>query len=420
MSGAAVLACLLGYAVLTLWVEERWAWSLFQMAVFALAAWRVLRRTRISLDWAAAPLAAAAMWPLLQLAWGSSVSQARTLDAALNWTTFLVVFALACDLALEPAVRRRLLEIAAAFGMLSAFAAVVQKYSSAGRIFWLFPSGYYDNVLGPFVNHGQFAAWIELLLPIALYLAATSRMRAFFACAAAVLFGAAIASASRAGFVLAAGEVVVVAAALAARRAAPRKALALAVVQFAMLASMAAAIAGWQGLAARFEVREPEVLRLDAARASLAMVRERPWTGSGIGTWPTVYPRFAGFDTGAYVNQAHNDWLQWAAEGGLPFVGLLAIFAALLCKPAVQSMYGLGTVAFLLHALVDYPMQQRPALAAWFFAVAGMAAASRNRRVPAYDGPLRRTRARPVGVSGGDPAGLQTPGAPAPSRPLQR
>lgn len=93
-----------------------------------------------------------------------------------------------------------------------------------------------------------------------------------------------------------------------------------------------------------------------------------------------VYPRYAGFDSGSYVNQAHNDWLQWAAEGGLPFAILLAIFALLLWKPAVQSIYGLGTVAFLLHALVDYPMQQRPALGAWFFALAGAAWARQSSR----------------------------------------
>ena len=59
------------------------------------------------------------------------------------------------------------------------------------------------------------------------------------------------------------------------------------------------------------------------------------------------------------LNQAHNDWLQWAAEGGLPFVLLFAIFTAFLWKRAVPSIYGMGTVAFLLHALVDYPMQQQ-------------------------------------------------------------
>ena len=114
-----------------------------------------------------------------------------------------------------------------------------------------------------------------------------------------------------------------------------------------------------------------------------------------------VYPRYAGFDSGSYVNQAHNDWLQWAAEGGLPFAILLAIFALLLWKPAVQSIYGLGTVAFLLHALVDYPMQQRPALGAWFFALAGAAWArqssrDRNEPPPLRSKPIAEPRMRMV------------------------
>ena len=45
---------------------------------------------------------------------------------------------------------------------------------------------------------------------------------------------------------------------------------------------------------------------------------------------------------------------------GLPFVACMIIFAGLLLKPAIRSIYGLGVVALLLHALVDYPMQQRP------------------------------------------------------------
>jgi O-antigen ligase len=122
------------------------------------------------------------------------------------------------------------------------------------------------------------------------------------------------------------------------------------------------------------------VLRLDAFKASLQMVGDRPWMGSGLGTWAILYPRYAGLDTGFFLNQAHNDWAQWAAEGGVPFVLILLIFAALLCKPALRSIYGLGVFAFLLHALVDYPMQQRPALAAWFFAVAGATIAVRNGR----------------------------------------
>ena len=58
-----------------------------------------------------------------------------------------------------------------------------------------------------------------------------------------------------------------------------------------------------------------------------------------------MYPRYAGLDTGLTVNQAHNDWAQWAAEGGLPFLLVMILFAGLLCKPAFRSIYGLGVAA---------------------------------------------------------------------------
>jgi hypothetical protein len=34
------LAALLFWAILTIWVTERWAWGVFQLGIFALAAWR--------------------------------------------------------------------------------------------------------------------------------------------------------------------------------------------------------------------------------------------------------------------------------------------------------------------------------------------------------------------------------------------
>ena len=336
------------------------------------------------------PLAVAAAWPFVQLALGSSVCGSQTWEAALNWFSFLAVFALSAGLLAEARTRRRVLGALSIFGMILAAVATAQKYSSCGKYFWLFPSGFSDDVLGPFVNHNQFAAWVELLIPVALYRAITERrLRALYGSAAAVMFGSVVASASRAGFALACGEVVAVLMTVAASRPAPRRALAVASIQFVALALISGAVAGWQGLESRLETRGPEAVRVDAAKASLRMAADRPWVGTGLGTWAIVYPRYAGFDAGVFVNQAHNDWAQWAAEGGLPFVFFLLVFAILLCKPAIQSIYGLGTVAFLLHAFVDYPMQQRPALAAWFFALAGATFVWRSGRPETEDGLLR-------------------------------
>jgi O-antigen ligase len=375
MKGAALgLAVLLFFGTLTLWVEERAAWSLFQLGVFLLAGWRLVKMRWRQVPVPFWPLAAACCWPFLQVLLRRSMAPARTWNAALDWFTFLVVFALAAEVLADQGARRWFLRAAVLFGMLLAAEATVQNYSSGGKIFWLFASGYGEGVMGPFVNRDQYSAWIELLLPVALYLAFTDpRRRVLWGSAAAVLFGSLVAGASRAGFVLAGGELLAAVAVAGLRNLASRRTLVAAAVQIAVLGGIAATVAGWRELQSRLEIQSPEAVRVDAVRASTQMVLDHPWFGTGLGTWPTVYPAYAGLDTGLLVNQAHNDWAQWAAEGGLPFLLLLAVFSLLCCKKAVPSIYGLGVVAFLLHALVDYPMQQRPVLAAWFFVMAGAA-----------------------------------------------
>jgi O-antigen ligase len=382
MKGSArCLAALLFFGTVTLWVEERWAWSLFQIGIFLLAAWRLMKTGWQPLQRPFWPLAAACGWPFLQVLWSRTMAPARTGSVALDWFTYLVVFALASEVFSDYGSRRWFLRCVALFGAVAAAEATIQNYASRGKIFWLFASGYSEGVMGPFVNRGQYSAWIELLLPVALYLVfSDSRRRALWGSAAAVLYGSLVAGASRAGFVLASGELVAVVVVVGLRRLASRKTLAAVAVQIVVFAGIAAIVAGWQGLHNRLEMSGPEALRVDALRASVQMVREHPWFGTGLGTWPAVYPAYAQLDTGLFVNQAHNDWAQWAAEGGLPFVLLVAVFAALCCRKAVLSIYGLGVVAFLLHAMVDYPMQQRPVLAAWFFVMAGAATAWKGDR----------------------------------------
>ena len=118
--------------------------------------------------------------------------------------------------------------------------------------------------------------------------------------------------------------------------------------------------------------------RRELLSSSLDMVRERPLTGFGLGAWATAYPAFAYYDDGSAPNQAHNDWAQWAAEGGLPLLAAMTALLLLFLPHAWRSIWGIGVVSVFLHALVDYPMQQRPALAAWIFLLLGAAVASRR------------------------------------------
>ena len=95
------MALLLSYAVLTLWIEERWAWGLFQFAVFAWATgWSVRQLWRpSSIGWSVwlVPLCAAPLWGLIQLAADHTVYRWGTWNAVLNWATWVTL----CFLALQ-------------------------------------------------------------------------------------------------------------------------------------------------------------------------------------------------------------------------------------------------------------------------------------------------------------------------------
>ncbi len=141
---------------------------------------------------------------------------------------------------------------------------------------------------------------------------------------------------------------------------------------------MFTSIVGWDHLSQRLEKKDPFETRRDLTDASMAMVQARPLLGFGMGNWATVYPSFARVDDGRYANQAHNDWLQTAAEGGFIALAALLAFAAGLLRPAFRSLWGIGVVAMLVHGLVDYPLQ-KPILMAWLMVLsAAMLAAERS------------------------------------------
>jgi hypothetical protein len=233
-------------------------------------------------------------------------------------------------------------------------------------------------VLGPFVYHNQFAAFVELVFPLAVVAALRDRPRALiYAGMAAALYASVIASASRAGAALVTAELIaILALALARRQISPRTA-GLVTICFLAFGLCFGAIVGWQNLWNRMRLPDLFAGRREMLRSTVDMIRERPGMGFGLGTWPTAYPAHAYYDDGLFANQAHNDWAQWAAEGGAPFFLLLLSVAIWSVRPAANSLWGVGIVAIFLHCAVDYPIQ-RPALGGLFFVLLGALAAQAN------------------------------------------
>jgi O-antigen ligase len=367
----AALTALLFAGILTLWVPDRWAVSLYQTGAFALGiAWALrflVRPYRIETSATLIPLTATILWGAVQLALGETVHRQETWTELLKWTTNLVLFFLALQVFASPSRRERFLRAVLYFGAALSVVAIVQMYSADGRVFWLFPTEYKTFVLGPFIYHNQYAGFIELILPVAVVGALEDRRR-MPACAAiaAVMYASVIAAASRAGAILATAEILVIVLIGLRRSRSPLRNRAVTLAVLASLAILFTAIAGWDVLWRRFLLADPFSVRREFLQSSLVMIRDRPALGFGLGTWSTAYPAYALRDNGLLANQAHNDWAQWAVEGGLPFLLLILAIAGRSVRPAFRSLWGIGVLAVFVHSLVDYPLQ-RPALAGFFF-----------------------------------------------------
>jgi O-antigen ligase len=361
-------------ATLTLWVPSYWPVAAFEIAVFVLAGVAIVsgRQPVSGATYPLIVLSSIVLWGCLQLLTGSSINRFETERATLQWMTWTAVYSLGVSTFREES-QARLIRIAIVwFGLAIAVEAILQAYLSPGKVFGLFDTGYEHFVMGPIIYHTHFAVFIETVLPIALFLAFESYA---YLGISAVLLAALVVSASRGGLILASGEVLVVLFLARRQRPEAHKRIIRIGVALAGVTAVLTLIVGFATASERFYTEALTAGRLQFAKSTVHMIAVHPLIGWGLGCWPSVYPAFATFDPGAIVNQAHSDWLQWTAEGGLP-VGLAMLSLALWAiRPALRSIWGIGILAVLLHAAFDYPFS-RPAIGAWPILILSMAAAS--------------------------------------------
>jgi O-antigen ligase len=151
---------------------------------------------------------------------------------------------------------------------------------------------------------------------------------------------------------------------------------------------------GWERVWERFKENDPYLVRREFFVAAVDMAKQKPLTGYGLGTFPEVYQRYAIKDFPFYANHTHNDWAEFAADGGVPFLLLVLIPFAAGIPAAVRNPWGLGLIAVMLHACVDYPFP-RPAVSGWMFAMLALLYMTRTPdetskravKMPIQDGP---------------------------------
>jgi O-Antigen ligase len=375
------------------------------------------------------PAAAFLAFTLLQLVPlpGGPVSVAP--EATRRGITFVVSFLLLHQAAAaafsHPAARRRFRRMLAWLGAALGLVALVQLASGTRRIYFFFESLEGGHPYGSFVNRNHFAAYMLLVLPIALGLFAdawqayarrvgdtpntrralvglqTSEGTRLVYAALPPFIGVAalLASTSRGGILAFCAALALAAAGVRSRGGTPAWAAALVFV---------AASLTWFGLE-RLEVRFVRAANDAPGRTvvwqeSLAAMRGSRWaTGYGYNAfavaisrvpawalpmgatrWPegTESALLGGEAVGyrapgdlpglAWYREAHSDYVQLLVETGLPglLIGLWAAFAALAAARRDPWLFA-ALAGLLMHVFVDFDLQI-PAIAGLFVVLAAL------------------------------------------------
>ena len=331
---------------------------------------------------------------------------------------YVSAFFVALQIASERASRKRLALFLVGLGLIEALYGLVQ-YFGGWQYIWNVPRRFYiGSATATYVNHNHFAALLEMILPLALGLSLYhwqavrrgSRRRTWrsvlanignpdvmkcllFLLAAAILVLAIVFSFSRMGLISMIVSLAVMSAAILLGR---RGSLAAALLFLFVLGSGASA--AWVGLGPVVEHFEQlsrnEPLAGNEGRVALwrdasLLIREHPWTGVGLGCFEHAFTRVRSVQLTYVADHAHNDYLEAAAELGIPCAAILfgaffwiagrALQASRVARSNLTRSLALGSLggvtALLVHSLADFNLHI-PANALVFAVVLGLACAA--------------------------------------------
>jgi O-antigen ligase len=260
-----------------------------------------------------------------------------------------------------------------ALGFVFSALALAQAATAGRFIYWRFRTEYEGPLpFGPFVNRNHFATWIIMAAPLCFgYLLARGSGReessaelvsrrtrfarladgrtAWLAAAAAMMLAALLASQSRSAIVAFTGALAVSAVAhrghSTIRRASWGAAVLLLVVGFALTRADIPALAerfGQSGTAVRD--------RLTIWSDTLPMIKDFWLAGTGAGTYRTAMLAYQRADRNVQFNQAHNHYLQAAAEGGIVVAGLLVAMLAALVQQIQKQLEAESSGTYWIRA----------------------------------------------------------------------
>jgi len=335
-----------------------------------------------------------------------SVASPETTDALVRFIAYVLI-GLAAAVAFDTESSRR------RFGVVLVVAAVFQavygsgEYLSGRQHIFAFAKKYYlDSATGTFINRNHFGTLLAVALPFSLVLAIPKASsgrapdpiswrrrlvdaadgdgigRLMSVVAAALIWIGLLLSHSRAALAAALVGASIVLFRFRATRAARWTGALGAGVLLVLLAIETAQAPGERFLTLKEEITDTTG-RPAVWRAAVELFRERPLLGWGFGTFDCAFPTVQSASIEMHYDHAHNDWLEWATEGGVLALGVaITLLGAALRNTSRSVRETIDAAAFSIacraaiaalavHAVFDFSLRI-PAVAVLGSALLGM------------------------------------------------
>ncbi|MBW2576219.1 MAG: O-antigen ligase family protein [Deltaproteobacteria bacterium] len=324
-----------------------------------------------------------------------SINKKATLAELFRYLSYAGVYLLTVQLLSHRYLLKKTVNYLAIFATLLAVTAILQGFTSGNKIYWFYETP--GSFFGPYFNNNHYAGLMEMIFPVifALFLfykpsvsypSIREKIVEFFSqirTSEHILLGfssllvavSVFLSLSRGGIIslcISGGFCFL----LVTLKQGTLRSSGITVVLLVCLLLISVGWFGWKPIFKEFENIRNDKGEITENRPiywkdSVTAFKDFPITGTGMGTFGNIYPKYQSKSFGRRLTHAHNDYLEFLVNGGI--VGFLLFFGIPLTiiwksykvvvkrREAYSIYISIGSIcgilAILLHSITDFNLQ---------------------------------------------------------------